>query len=155
MTHPLISCSTHHPSSWQYLQSLSRQWQIPATSTASLLKSAACICHYHLQWIPYMVTRASCYIVSDNTLHLVTRPCLPLDFPVTFSPKAIPNVEPLICFNMPFSHILYKCYYMTLCLLLFHCLVWLQYVGFTNWVVLLFLSLQLLLHLDQCKSFNG
>ena len=103
MTHPLISCSTHHPSSWQYLQSLSRQWQIPATSTASLLKSAACICHYHLQWIPYMVTRASCYIVSDNTLHLVTRPCLPLDFPVTFSPKAIPNVEPLICFNMPFS----------------------------------------------------
>lgn len=147
MTHPLISCSTHNPSSWQYLQSISRLWQIPATSTARVLKSAACICHYHLQCVPYMATRASCYIVSDNTLHLVTRPCLPFGFPCHIFPQAVSEAEPLICSNMPSLHSLLRCYYRRLFFL--PNLVWLQYVGFTNSQVLLFLSLRHLLHLDQ------
>lgn len=40
VTHLLISRSTRNPSSWQYLQSISRRWQIPAPSAASLLPSS-------------------------------------------------------------------------------------------------------------------
>lgn len=125
VTHPLSSGSTHNPSSWQYLQSTSRLWQIPATSTASLLKSAACICHCHLQWILYVAARESCYIVSDNTRHLVTRPCLPLGYPGYIFPQAVPAAEPLICSTMTFlidstRVTIYHCFY-------FYYIIWPDY----------------------------